>query len=205
MNIEIRPSRPEDADSAVPHIYSSGPYSFDYVFATQTTTAVDFLRYGFSKRAGEFGYRDHVSVIKDGQIIGCGAVFAPQDSLSYTLNAVRQILGHYGPFFGIGVIRRGLAIERLVQPAKKDLWIIAHLGIDPEFQGQGIGYRLIEHLLASIRRRGGRRVGLDVALINPRAEELYNRIGFEITAERKSTLSNQYGVVPDFHRMELRL
>ena len=76
------------------------------------------------------------------------------------------------------------------------------LAVAPECRGQGIGVQLIEHLIDLIRGRGGKRVGLDVALINPRAEALYQRIGFEVTGNTKSTLSNAFGTVPDFHRME---
>jgi ribosomal protein S18 acetylase RimI-like enzyme len=205
LEITIRPSMPADADGAVPHVYSSGPYSFDYVFGTQRTTALEFLKFAFTKQNGEFSYCQHVSVIAGDSIIGSGAVLSPQQGWTHSLHAVGQILAHYGPIAGAQIIARGLAIERVIRPAAGDLWIIAHLGIDPRFQGAGVGGRLITHLIDSIRQRGGRRVGLDVAVINPRAEALYKRLGFTVTGTPKSTLSNQFGSVPNFHRMELEL
>jgi ribosomal protein S18 acetylase RimI-like enzyme len=44
-----------------------------------------------------------------------------------------------------------------------------------------------------------------VAVINPRAEALYKRVGFEVTEIRESNLSNQYGTVPSMHRMEMAI
>ena len=205
MSIEIRPSQPEDAEFAVPYIYSSGPYSFDYIFAGPDHTAPAFLSQAFSKPGGELGSRDHFSVFRDGEIVGCGKIMSPRDSLSYALHGMTQIFGHYGLLSGVGVIRRALAAERVIQPPKGELWIISHLGVSEELRGQGIGARLIEYLIDSVRQRGGRRVGLDVAVINPRAEALYERMGFEVTAIRDSDLSNQFGTVPGMHRMEMAI
>jgi ribosomal protein S18 acetylase RimI-like enzyme len=205
VNIEIRASRPEDAEFVVPYIYSSGPYSFDYVFAGPNRTATEFLLEAFSTPGGELGYRDHVSVCRDEQIVGCGTIMSPKDSIRYMWNGARQIVRHYGLVTGSRVMRRALAVERVIKPAAGDLWIIAHLGVAAELQQLGIGARLIEHLIDSIRKQGGRRVGLDVALINPRAEALYKRMGFEVTAYCESKLSNQFGAVPNFHRMEMAI
>ena len=205
MTVEIRPSRPEDAEFAVPYVYSSGPYSFDYVFAGPDRPASEFLTRTFSKPGGEMGYRDHFSVCRDGEIVGCGKIMSPKNSLSYAWHGAIQILGHYGLVGGTSVLRRALAAERVIQPPSGDLWIIAHLGVSDRLRGQGIGARLVEHLVASIQQRGGSRVGLDVAVINPRAEALYKRIGFEVTEIRDSNLSNKFGTVPSMHRMEMAI
>ncbi len=205
MDVDIRPSRPEDAESVVPFIYSSGPYSFDYVFERPNRCATDFLTAAFAKPGGELGYRDHVTVCARGKIVGCGTIMSPQDSVRYAWHGASQILRHYGWITGSGVLRRALAVERVIRPASGDLWIIGHLGVAPEMQGQRIGMRLIEFLMDSIRKQGGKRVGLDVALINPRAEALYERVGFKVTEFRESKLSNEFGAVPNFHRMEMAL
>ena len=136
MSIEVRPSRPEDAEFAVPYLYSSGPYSFDYVFAGPDRTAPDFLNPTFSKPGGELGYRNHFTVSRDGEIVGCGKVMSPQDSLSNTWHGAIQVFGHYGLVAGTGVLRRALAAERVIQPPKGDLWIISHLGVSERLRGQ---------------------------------------------------------------------
>jgi ribosomal protein S18 acetylase RimI-like enzyme len=56
----------------------------------------------------------------------------------------------------------------------------AHLHIDllPRLQGQGMGRRLIETLIAALRERGipGLHLGLDAA--NTSARAFYDRLGF---------------------------
>ena len=202
MGIEIRPSQPSDVAAVAPFIYSSGPYSFNYVLASDQAGVLPFVRYAFAQKSGELRYENHVTVLRDGDIVGCGAALAPHQSLLQTFHGVRHVVRHCGIAASAGIIRRGLAFEQVVRPPKGELWIVAHLGVAPECRGQGIGVQLIEHLIDLIRGRGGKRVGLDVALINPRAEALYQRIGFEVTGNTKSTLSNAFGTVPDFHRME---
>ncbi len=205
MDIDIRPSQPDDAAAVVPRIYSSGPYSFDYVFAGDESRGCSFLRYAFQGNHGELTYQNHVSVVSDDRIVGCGAILSPKHSIANSIFPLLQVVRHFGVASSAGVIRRALAVERVIQPANGDLWIIAHLGVTPEFQGRRIGIRLIDHLVDSVRRQGGIKVGLDVALINPKAESLYKRLGFEVTATRESTLSNKFGTVPSMHRMEMAL
>lgn len=205
MQVEVRPSQPEDAAAVVPLIYSSGPYSFNYVFAGDEARVCSFLRYAFQKNYGELSFRNHFSVVSDDGIVGCGAILSPKPSIANSIFPLLQVVRHFGFASSAGIIRRALAVERVIQPASGDLWIIAHLGVTPEFQGRRIGIRLIDHLVDWVRRHGGKRVGLDVALINPKAESLYKRLGFEVTAEHASNLTSQFGTVPGMHRMELTL
>lgn len=205
MNIEIRPSRPEDAAAVAPYIYSSGPYSFNCVLASDETVVLPFICDAFSIGVGELQYGNHVTVTKQGAVVGCGAVLAPNPSIWDSIRAFRHVAGRFGIARSVGIVRRGLAFEKIVQPPKGDLWILAHLGVDERLRGQRIGAQLIHHLIDSVRQRGGQRVGLDVALINPKAEALYKRLGFQVTDERRSNLSNEFGTVPDFHRMEMSL
>jgi ribosomal protein S18 acetylase RimI-like enzyme len=46
-------------------------------------------------------------------------------------------------------------------------------------------------------------VVLDVATSNPRAQALYQRLGFKVTGERISSLANPQGIVPGHRRLEL--
>lgn len=206
MSLEFRLAHAIDVDLAVPLIYSSGPIAFDYVFARQSKgDAQDFLRYAFQDGAGEFGYRNHVVGVLDGEVACVGSGFTGETGLSFTLSAVRQIFAHYGVFQAWNVIRKGLLMERLVQPPSKHMYYIGHLGVRPELRGQGIGTQLIEHLLSPHHINGRSLVGLDVAVSNPRAQALYERLGFYVTKEHNSKLKSHFGVVVNHRRMEKAL
>lgn len=207
MNFQFRAAQPGDITAAVPLIYSSGPAAFDYVFAykakgaAQPVAAQDFLSFAFGDGAGEFGYRNHIVAISGEQILGIGACFSGDTALSFTLTAARQILSFYGWLHGWAVIRKGLQMEHIVQPPMGALHYIAHLGIAPEWRGRGVGAQLIRYLLELGQQAGRTLAALDVAVTNPRAQALYERLGFVVTHERKSTLVN----VAHHRRMEMSL
>lgn len=207
MEVQFRSAQPDDVAAAVPLLYSSGPAAFDFVFAQKANgsarpvAAKDFLCSVFVDGAGEFGYRNHVVALSAGQVVGLGASFSGDTGLPFTLAAARQILSFYGPLRGWAVIRRGLQMEHIVQPPTGQLHYLAHLGVAPEHQSRGIGAQLITHLLEQGRQAGRQHTALDVAVTNPRAQALYERLGFKVTGERRSSLPN----VAHHRRLERRL
>lgn len=206
MPLLFRPASPADAADAVPLIYASGPAAFDFVFRVPgRLSALDFLQRAFVDGAGEFGYRNHVVATEDDAVVAVGATWTGRSNFAFAVSAARQILGAYGPVAGSGVISRGLRIETVVQPPPKDRLYVAHLGVRPELRSRGIGEALVRHLLAASRAPGVTAAALDVAVTNPRAQALYERLGFVVTRERESRLANAQGRVANHRRMELKL
>ena len=206
MSILFRTATPADADAAVPLIYSSGPAAFDFVFTVPgKLSALQFLRRAFLHGRGELGYRNHIVATLDQRVVAVGAAWCGDSTLAFALAATRQILGGYGAVAGPGVIARGLRVESVIQPPAKDCWYIAHLGVPPELRGRGLGNAVIAALLEQGRARRLPKAVLDVAVSNPRAQALYERLGFEVAAERISTLRNAQATVVSHRRMELPL
>ena len=59
---------------------------------------------------------------------------------------------------------------------------IYHLAVDPAYQRRGLGKRLLDECLESLRRTGVKRVIIMVADDNPRGREFWKRCGWaEIT------------------------
>jgi ribosomal protein S18 acetylase RimI-like enzyme len=56
---------------------------------------------------------------------------------------------------------------------------IYHLAVEPNYQGRGIGKRLLGECLAGLRRAGITRVLIMVARDNPRGREFWRRNGWE--------------------------
>lgn len=203
MTLEFRPAQATDVEATVPLIYSSGPKAFEYVFGHHSKgDAQTFLRYAFQDGAGEFGCRNHIVGVMDGEIVCAGAGFTGETGLGFTLTAIRQIFTHYGVFHAWNVIRKGLLLERVIQPPRKEMYCVAHLGVRTDLQGQGIGTKLIEHLLLPQYLNGRTTICLDVAGTNPRAQALYERMGFRVTKVHESNLKSQFGEVGKHHRME---
>ena len=204
--VRFRPALPEDVAAAVPLIYSSGPAAFDYVFATRDGgDSLAFLHRCFLDGAGEFGWRNHWVGVIDGRVVAVGAGYGADTKWPFTLAAARQILSHYGVGRGLGVISRGLRVESVIRPPDGDMHYLAHLAVAPELRGRGVGRALIDQLMDRAREAGRPRAVLDVAVSNPRAEALYQRVGFKVIGERRSGLSRAQGAVPDHRRMERML
>lgn len=196
-----RPARPEDADAVVPLIYSSGPDAFNYVFCAPHINAQDFLRAAFVGGDTQFGWRNHSVLELDGQVVGVGAAWGASQTLRFSLQAVRRFFGIYGWRHVWGVLIRGLRTESVIRPPRRQCWYIAHLGIATEYRGQGLGHSLLTWLAERGRTRYPV-LALDVAMTNPRAQALYEKIGFKVCAQRPSTLSNAQGFVPGANYME---
>lgn len=198
----VRPALPGDVDAAVPLMYSSGPSAFEFVFGHASRGAApDFLRRAFVDGAGEFGYRCHVVGLLGGRVVAVGAGYSGRAAGAFLVAALRQIAAHYGLAAG-NVIARGLRTEQVIRPAPRNAYYIAHLGTDPALRSRGIGERLTRHLIERGAQEGYARAALDVSVENPRAQELYERLGFEVAWEMRSTLQNRYGAVASHRRME---
>jgi ribosomal-protein-alanine acetyltransferase len=69
-------------------------------------------------------------------------------------------------------------------------WVIDELellavGVLPEARRQGLGRRLLEHVIEAVRASGGRRVLLEVARSNTAARRLYEGAGFRLLDVRR--------------------
>jgi ribosomal protein S18 acetylase RimI-like enzyme len=81
---------------------------------------------------------------------------------------------------GAPVGRAGLNFEGTGLPDTPFLWA-AH--VEPEWQGRGIGTTLMRHLEDVARARGMRAIRLFVSKENPRAQALYERLGYSVDGE----------------------
>ncbi|HEY0262635.1 MAG TPA: hypothetical protein VGB95_06385, partial [Chitinophagales bacterium] len=115
MSYTFSPSQKHEVAEIVPLIYSAGPEAFDYVFTTSKQKALDFLTYAFPREGGEFGYRNHITVKSGNEIIGTGSVFCGNESLKFTVDALKAIVGFY-KWQAVGVIIRGLRTEAVLMP-----------------------------------------------------------------------------------------
>lgn len=199
--IEFRAAQPSDVHAAVPLIYSSGPEAFNFVFKpTPAQEAQNFLRRAFVRPGGEFGYRNHIVALVNHQVVGIGTAFSGDAVLEYTTSAARVIFGMYG-LHSFRVAINGLRVENIVKQPQGNIHYIAHLGVVPELRSQGIGAAIVQELLQQGARRGRSIAELDVAVTNPRAQALYERLGFQIISEHASNLQNAFARVPAHRRM----
>lgn len=203
MNIRFRKATSLDAESLVPLLFDSGPEAFQYVFNTNKKSALDFLKYSLQKKGGEFGYGCHTCVLDEERIIGIGAEFSGENTFSFLIHNAWQIICFY-QLSAFGVIRRGLQVEKVLVPPKKNVHYVAHLDILPEYRGKGVWSLLIHLFIDHATHLRRTSVELDVAVTNPGAKKLYENLGFVVQRVRKSELRRNGVEVPSYERMRLR-
>jgi len=206
MPLVFRPCRAEDVEAIIPLMYSSGPDAFRYVFSVDSELqALDFLRASFVRGSGEFGYKDHVVAIDDGEIIALVGMWHSRENASYMLSAIKNIFGFFGLIKGTRVITRGIRFERIVRPPGKGALCLHNLGVSEQVRGKGYGQQLIAWFLEQAEKQNVAAVGLDVAETNPRAKALYERLGFEVKEFRPGKLKNKFGRGVSHEYMEYSL
>lgn len=77
---------------------------------------------------------------------------------------------------------------------------VLNLAVMPEWRGQGLGGRMLDHGLDHLRARGGQEVYLEVRASNTVAQALYASRGFRVEARRRG-----YYRRPDEDALVLRL
>lgn len=94
---------------------------------------------------------------------------------SWDFRPYRELLGWWGAIWAVWGNR--MADHR----PKADEVYIDGIAVSPEARGLGIGTRLLDEATAIARANGKRYVRLDVIDTNPRAQALYERIGYKVT------------------------
>ena len=75
----------------------------------------------------------------------------------------------------------GIALAPLLRNKDKTTPYIQNICVAERFQRQGIGQQLITYATQDAHTHGYQSIALDVSLDNPRAQKLYERLGFVVT------------------------
>lgn len=202
-DIAFRACTPDDAELAVPLIISSGPSAFDYIFAdSELEQTPHFVRRAFRDDGMELGHSVHTAMLLDGRLSAVGALWHAGHALPFMTAGVRQIYRHYGPLAGTRVVMRGLRMETVVKPPRKGIAYLGHFGVAPQRQGQGLGSVLIDHLIAQAKACGFGVAALDVSSGNPRAQKLYERLGFSVKKTNPADYRTRFGAIVEHRYME---
>lgn len=205
MEIRFRQAQPEDADRACPLIYSAAPEAFDYMFAAEGYSALEYLRYAFVGGGGLLGYRIHVVASVKDAVVGTIAFYSKRGYFCLGLGNAMQVLRFFGLKKGWSVLKKCSRVQKIIPPPRPGMAYIADLGVVESLRGKGVGSALLQHGLRAARDGGKRLYGLDVAANNPRAQQLYERLGMTVMSERRLQDAGGNATLPAIRRMEMPL
>ena len=74
-----------------------------------------------------------------------------------------------------------IIIGPILHQGTKSTPYIQNISVADSFKGQGVGSQLIDYVINLTQKHGYQEIALDVSLDNPRAQHLYQRLGFVVT------------------------
>lgn len=189
------------ADECRDLLYSSAPELYDYMFARRQTIAQDYIAHEFRSGAGFIGHTIHTVAVADGEIVGVGAFYTRDHHAALQRGSAYEIFRFYGFLQMPSVFRHANHAGSVISRPRPGSMYIANLGVRPDMRGRGVGAALIEHETAKAKAAGFNKMTLDVADNNPRAEALYERLGFTFVREKQFKGRRNSGV-PNVRFME---
>lgn len=126
---------------------------------------------------------DHlVAALREHELVGMMGLSSRdgpfQGSVFHATGSLRELWGLLG-VLGSSRAMVGLTVARH-QPAPVELYIDG-IAVAPSARGRGIGSTLLDEALVIAREGGFRWLRLDVIDTNPRAQRLYERLGYQVT------------------------
>lgn len=169
--ITYRPARPEEAAEIAELIMQAMNYECCQNFAGPDHTVDDFrevMTRLVARRETQYSFENTlVAVAEDGRVAGCCVAYDGA-----------QLIGLRRAFIEEALQSFGIDYSGMDEETQAGELYIDSLAVAGEFRGQGIASELLRQ---TIRRAGelGLPAGLLVDKANPKAEQLYRRLGFE--------------------------
>jgi len=178
ITVQLRAAHCEDAAALAPLVYVSGAEMFEYLFTTRRCAAQDFLRAALHDGRGLLGWPYHCVALHEARIVASMALYDTADLTRLAQQTLWQYLRLSHPFYAARVLLRVLRLGAVQPYPPPGGLYIAHLSVDADLRGRGIGRQLLEHALQRARARGHAYCMLDVAQDNVAACALYASCGF---------------------------
>ncbi|MHC1478962.1 GNAT family N-acetyltransferase [Frateuria aurantia] len=175
-----RPARADEAAVLAPLVYASGEAEFQYLLGVDAGQCIAFLQRVIAWQRGHFSWRRHLVACVDDSVV---AVIAIQDGrVQWSDNPLvaHAFIRHFGLSAALGIMIRGLRLEKEIPPPKRTQTLLAHCATDPAWRSRGLFRQLFDHALQHklLPAHAGQSLVLDVLVDNPRAKALYQRCGF---------------------------
>ena len=201
--LTFRTATPGDAPFAAPLLYDIARRDVDALFTGLAAglSPLDIVERFYRAPGGMFSWRNTEIALRDGRPAGLITAYSVASRNGNSARLARAA-GQLGARALVLLAWRGMIIARALQRNLPGSWFIAFVGVDPLQQSLGIGSSLIARSIQRARRSGCSCTELDVDVDNPRAQALYERLGFHaMHAEHRTTVS----VMVETRRMVLQL
>jgi ribosomal protein S18 acetylase RimI-like enzyme len=169
----IRKARFEDAAHIAPILLlAMEDIVYKFIGRKDFDSAKDFLLYFVEKQNNQYSYQNCFVAEEENEIIGAVNVYDGALLAKLRTPVIEYVRAHFNPDFNP---------EDETQDG--EVYIDA-LGVDPKYQGKGIGSKLLQFLIQEYGHQKQQPLGLIVDEDNPSAKKLYIKLGFSAVGKK---------------------
>jgi ribosomal protein S18 acetylase RimI-like enzyme len=178
----IRPARGDDAAAVANLIYLTSPGGF-MLFGGGKQGGLRLIERAFG-RSGNDCAREVITVAElDGQVAGVMSAFPADEGDERRRRFIRVALRRRAPWRWPRIVRVGrIGASRSPTPPPDSLYIDS-LATAERFRRRGVALALLDDAERMARERGLPSLALDTRQSNTGARALYERLGYEVSAE----------------------
>jgi len=169
----IRKGTPKDSEAIAELMFlAMGEFFYSYINEEDANKAKQFARYFIEQKENQLSYENCVVAIQDHQIIASLNIYDGGKLKELQQPIVDYIKKHYNPEFVLG------------DETQAGEYYIDTLAIREDYQGNGLGTEMLKYAIDKYVKEQNSALGLVVDKDNPKAKELYLKLGFEHTDYR---------------------
>ncbi|MBE8724314.1 GNAT family N-acetyltransferase [Flavobacterium hungaricum] len=169
----IRKAQRSDAPSIAPILLlAMEDIIYKFIKKEDYAAAKDFLQYFVERENNQYSYQNCFAAEENNSIIGAVNVYKGSDLITLRNPIIDYVRKNYNPEFDPEL------------ESKDGEYYIDSLGVNPNYQGKGIGSKILQFLIEEYVAKNNETLGLLVEEENPLAKNLYLKLGFKVVGEK---------------------
>lgn len=178
----LRPASPAIAQVAARLLYLTMRPLTEYWLGVEDTAAAHAaLSRLFASRGNLFSFEFAEYAELQGNVAGLVLAYPASTMRALELPTVLQYFRAAGIRVGLRMLWRSFPLQSIAQAAP-DEYFLAHIAVLPEYEGRGLGRRMLVRVQERATQAGFKKITLTVDARNDRAISLYKRAGFRVSA-----------------------
>ncbi|MBZ4035555.1 GNAT family N-acetyltransferase [Flavobacterium sp. 17A] len=177
--MNIRKAEKKDAEKIAPILLlAMEDIIYKFIAKEDYASAKDFLQHFIERENNQYSYQNCFVAEENNEIIGAVNIYKGGDIEELRNPIIEYVRKHYNPEFDPEFETR------------EGEYYIDSLGVNPKYQGKGIGSQLLQFLIDKYVHKNKEVLGLLVEEDNPSAKKLYLKLGFKVVGSKTLVKKN---------------